>query len=753
MANILEIFKQSNFAYGETDGKLKSSPESEIYQSSAQKIENMRITTAGNLVVLKSYEPNFILPIAGKPIENETIVKVANSKYNFYSTLSYKKILYGINKDKYYVILRNIKKDTNEVVSEVYLISEVIESYPVPPNTTYDYLQLNNWNNSGIANINITTIAASGFENAKANSNFKFQLKYKFMEEVPPDVVFQNMVTKPTITVFEEPNKILYTQEIDFVSTGASINIDFTNFSNNPAIKIIVTAGSYNMNYRGNIVNLGLAVQFGKIIYIGEPVVPSDNKLVLSDINYFSNPVNFNIVENYIFISYPKNKNLIYKLDKVNNLNNLPYIYEFDKTTGLILFSDIKSKMLFPIKDKKEFQVDFWIHKEINNIQTPVKNEIVKEPILKGDIDGFLYYGGTKVDRIYVDYQTELTRENFIIPPNGYEVERLCMIIYPIQKGTNSSYVGGNVSFNFISEKTDNAGKKYFEKVDKSFSENPVSYGEIKDISTFFNDVQFFQGRLFWALEDFIYASRIDKIFDFRNDTNTQDPFYFKLTTVENNTPDVLAIKSGRGLFIATNKGLFVSGYNEAMIPANIPIRLVSDEEISAEIEVIADCLYFLNGFGILKAIQNTSKRDYILNFESSKVENYSFKNYYKIRSFKIDGKRYLYAFDLNGDNKIYEEMDLSIFRKVTLNLGNNIVPYENGYIDYNSVNIFTSGNKNMKNSKVILNAPPARTSKGGYLLNEVSSTIKKVVARITNRIGIEQVKFFNKAIEFPIEY
>ncbi|MGL6119952.1 MAG: hypothetical protein ACRC0V_05540, partial [Fusobacteriaceae bacterium] len=60
---------------------------------------------------------------------------------------------------------------------------------------------------------------------------------------------------------------------------------------------------------------------------------------------------------------------------------------------------------------------------------------------------------------------------------------------------------------------------------------------------------------------------------------------------------------------------------------------------------------------------------------------------------------------------------------------------------------------KNMKNSKVILNAPPARTSKGGYLLNEVSSTIKKVVVRITNRIGIEQVKIFNKTIEFPIEY
>lgn len=70
-----KVFKNNMFVYGEVGERLSGIRESEIYQQSAQKIENLIINEIGNLKIAKKLEAtNF----------QHNLIQVIDTKYNFY---------------------------------------------------------------------------------------------------------------------------------------------------------------------------------------------------------------------------------------------------------------------------------------------------------------------------------------------------------------------------------------------------------------------------------------------------------------------------------------------------------------------------------------------------------------------------------------------------------------------------------------------------------------------------------------------
>ena len=69
------VFKNNLFVYGEVGERLSGIRESEIYQQSAQKIENLIINEMGNLKIAKKLEAtNF----------QHNLIQLIDTKYNFY---------------------------------------------------------------------------------------------------------------------------------------------------------------------------------------------------------------------------------------------------------------------------------------------------------------------------------------------------------------------------------------------------------------------------------------------------------------------------------------------------------------------------------------------------------------------------------------------------------------------------------------------------------------------------------------------
>ena len=93
-----KVFKSNMFVYGEVGERLSGIRESEIYQQSAQKIENLIINEMGNLKIAKKLEStNF----------QHNLIQLIDTKYNFYV---------GVTKDNKIVTYNKVNGDIGNLL-------------------------------------------------------------------------------------------------------------------------------------------------------------------------------------------------------------------------------------------------------------------------------------------------------------------------------------------------------------------------------------------------------------------------------------------------------------------------------------------------------------------------------------------------------------------------------------------------------------------------------------------------------------
>lgn len=93
-----KVFKSNMFVYGEVGERLSGIRESEIYQQSAQKIENLIINEMGNLKIAKKLEAtNF----------QHNLIQLIDTKYNFYV---------GVTKDNKIVTYNKVNGDIGNLL-------------------------------------------------------------------------------------------------------------------------------------------------------------------------------------------------------------------------------------------------------------------------------------------------------------------------------------------------------------------------------------------------------------------------------------------------------------------------------------------------------------------------------------------------------------------------------------------------------------------------------------------------------------
>lgn len=409
--------------------------------------------------------------------------------------------------------------------------------------------------------------------------------------------------------------------------------------------------------------------------------------------------------------------------------------------------TDFKASLRKPIKNKFKIKVDIY---QVRNLDLG-SGTASKRPYLLSttelqefDVsdDGklqFKYDKNLKITRIYFPYQSNMTNIKNIpdLNVNDYFVS-----IFPIETLEGGEFYIGNSKIEFSGEKNDTSGK-YYETINKTGTIGKtglITYGNMfKNFENEFNIIAYYQNRMVVSNGEYIYFSKVGDYNYFLNGEKVDDAFYIKLSTINSEKSKILNIIPGRGLWVITDKGVFIVGYNQIITGSSIEVRFIGSDRCTLECVDVNNTLYYLTVDNELKAVQNTTGVKGYIDFGVNTVDKFnSTKNIDTLGEHILENKKVLFCglktlesntFNVNVGAFIYKEENINIFSRISAEYPlKAITNYEVMYIDSN--NILTPGTNNMKDAYIALNVPPTYTKMNGYLLNDASSIYKGVTLK-----------------------
>lgn len=403
-------------------------------------------------------------------------------------------------------------------------------------------------------------------------------------------------------------------------------------------------------------------------------------------------------------------------------------------------------ELKYPIKDKKVIELSLWrISKD--PIDTSklrcVQMLNAQNPKIKiKDRKIYLTQSDILINRIYLDYNISPQADYFNGAKDG-DIYGILRATYETSK--TDSYIIDNTNVSFGTLTTDDKYKgKYFTEMNGGNCDGIFSFGKLINI-TQPSIVSFYQDRAVFYVNNYLYFSKLREYFDFRNDIESDSPFFLQLNPINNTIGSVVGLVSSNGLYVLTTAGIYLIGYGSyTLTPQSISSSVlpITDMGVGNSYEVLDNILYFINYNGVLKAIvlDRTSQQ---LAFTVHTVDKYSSKNLFQdISKVSIEDKDYIMA--RSKDNKkmyLIEPIDYEgIFRKTSLEFEftGNVLGLTDRFIMGNKV--FNVGDKNYKISKIVCN-PPALS--GDSVLVDGSSSIESVTVKLINedKLALEGVK------------
>lgn len=425
--------------------------------------------------------------------------------------------------------------------------------------------------------------------------------------------------------------------------------------------------------------------------------------------------------------------------------------YEINSDGRAGINADFANSIRNPIKNRGKVKVD--IYQVRNMLINESKKELRafkvsttenQEFSVDGDLLKFRYNTDLNLTRIFYPYRTDLVN---VTPMEAQENEYFVSIYDPETVEGGKWYLGNQeITFN---EKTNDTTGTYYKKV--TLGEGTLgktqllNFGLMKPLN---NDTTFqialeYQNRMVVSDGSYIYFSRVGDYNYFLNDSGTSDAFFIKLSNVNGEEPKVLKMISGRGIWVITDKGIFLLGYNQVITGATIDVRLITDDSATTECQLVGNNLYYLTTDNELKCIQNiTSTKGYV-DFDAYFVDKF-FSTYDIVRlsEHKIDNKKYLLA-SLKTSTRIsgydvgaylYSEVKTNSFSRVSVEFPQNCIGFDTKLFAGNSIYILTENN--MKNAYLKLNAPPVTTTKYGNLRNDTPTMITRLTMKLFEEQG-----------------
>lgn len=404
-------------------------------------------------------------------------------------------------------------------------------------------------------------------------------------------------------------------------------------------------------------------------------------------------------------------------------------IYEINPTDGAIGVSNFKDSMQLPLHNRGFVTFDVYQVRTIDSVTKPYLVRTTNNLGLEKKT-GKLYIKDTdyEIKRVYFPYQADL----ITIDIAGLTAGDWIISVRSFEESALGTFHCGNKSFALTGKTTDTSGEWYNNADLIDGDKGKWDYGEIRQIDTGMIDVIEHQDRLIVLHGSEVYMSKVGDYNNFVNDVNDADPFYYRPSQIRGEHPTLLKAVAGRGLYVVTDRGVFLTGYNQTITPTIIDNKLVTDEPCTSQCVIVDDLLYFLTTTYDIMGIENISQEKGVVDFKAFFVEKYdTSKDIRYLKFARVGGENYCLALDgVQPVGRLYKNLNLNQYSRTSIDLPANIVNAVKDDLVSKDTHYEQSVN-NMKTATLKMNPPHLETHKGGFYLNDMATKFYRVVMRL----------------------
>lgn len=434
---------------------------------------------------------------------------------------------------------------------------------------------------------------------------------------------------------------------------------------------------------------------------------------------------NYKMIENRLFL-----------------IGNTTEVYEFDKKDGNIGKSNFMDLIRFPVKDKEQIKIDVYkTYKVGEEIRVSLLGTYT-DPKLKSNDGIYLFETEIKLERLYKQYKTSVTKDDIFDVKDGLVFGVLHGFF---QKNGQKQYLIGNIPIEFTGETQDKVyGSSYFTGISKNIS-GEISFGELKELKENLTDIGIFEDRMYVIQDGIFYFSKKGDYFDFFNDTKTDSAFFFRPTPINNVFPEFYSTEVGNRIYATTSKGVYVISAGNVFSSTNYKVYVGSEIPCRDKGVLINDDFYYISDNGDLKCVQLIPNQTGYENYVVSNVEKYDIYNQCEsIAKMKYDDRTMLVCTKKRKGSQeensktlmFYQALEFNIFRRFSVTSTqsfSNIITLDKYIISVDGT-FLTESKKNMQVAKLELNTPFLQTNKGGNYSNDYSSLVERVFIKVLNQ-------------------
>lgn len=554
-----------------------------------------------------------------------------------------------------------------------------------------------------------------------------------------------NYWTQADWTMGECGDKLQVRKDSDIYQMTANsiVNMIPTELGN---LKVIKAMQEVPIN-TGTIPQQMINTKYNFYIYICTSGIITINKTTNTIIGsyWFNSGVTFNrkigtavVMENFLFVPVINGGQII-RID-----------YEMNSSGAIAMNPNFAPAIRNPIKNRSVIKLDIYQVRNMKisgtkqlrpfKLQTTEKQEFS----ISGTSLQFKYDTGFALTRYYYPYTNDLINIEDI--PNLVE-NQYYISIYAVDTATDNNWYIGNKTFTWGTKTTDTSGS-FYTTVNAGAGDfgktGLMNYGKMIYLNntTGFYIMAEHQNRMVVSDGNYLYFSKKDEYNYFLNGSNDDDAFFIKLSPINNEEVKILKLISGRGLWIITDKGVFLAGYNQVVKGSTLEIRNIATDLCTGEAVEVNNTLYYLTQDNQLKAIQNTTGVKGYVDFSANIVDKFGdTDNIMYISEYNIDNKKYLLA-SLNSlvtrstqDIKynigayLYREVKIDAFSRVSIEAPTSCIAFNTAYVAGGKIYFPTQNN--VSEAYIKLNPPYVHTKKFGTLKNDFTTRIEGLTARL----------------------
>lgn len=428
---------------------------------------------------------------------------------------------------------------------------------------------------------------------------------------------------------------------------------------------------------------------------------------------------------------------------------------------GNISASNFWDTIILPASNQSDFEIDIYrIYGTTAKLLGSYTN-----PAVNTDTNGYLYLGSSQdihIKRIYLDYKERA--DDFNSPVDGEYYGVIKNYEYtsgPYVMPTPYYFIKNDYFYfdntNFINDSS--YGGYYVEELysDLTFqnevllqnASGTTGYGTIIDFDDDINNQLVtscvYQNRLFLMTKDTVYASRLFDFNDFRNGTDSSDPFYLQPTPVNGESVTIYKSVAGEGLYIGCKDTIYLLGFQTQLTPSESisSLRIVSRIGVSPFINsmvTINKDMYYRDEDRRLMAIQ-ASYASGILEFLDTKVDKYFDYEVRGMTAYHKNGEDFILVLSFGGA-LLYKKLYDNVFQRRTKTITVDGYVFFTDNKIFQSENVLTESDDNVNTAILEMHRADLSTNKGGIYLNDWASLVTRVIINLycDNKDAIKNV-------------